>query len=89
MKQILVWACLVLFTNSKVNKVKESSWDRIFSNIEYTWFSLTDVQDPSDISLDELATLPVDQKMSFEEMVIGHGFEVESHFITTKDGYIN
>jgi len=33
--------------------------------------------------------MPVDTEMTFEEIVIGNGFQVESHFVATTDGFIN
>lgn len=40
------------------------------------------------ISFDDIQTVDPDAFLSFDEICIKYGFNVESHFVTTKDGYI-
>jgi len=64
-------------------------WQNMLSNIAYYFHSLNEVDSPFSHSLDERLELPEDTFWSFEKMVAVAGYKSESHYVTTKDGFIN
>lgn len=71
-----------------MNNDKQNLADLI-GNVTYSMQALKDVDDPFSHSVFELTTLPVDAHWSFEKMAMLNGYEVENHYVTTTDGYIN
>ena len=60
----------------------------LLSDFTYSIHSMKDI-DVGEHKISEMLTMPADTFRTFEEIVLENGYMVESHWVTTEDGFVN